>query len=91
MRPSRNILLNVLLPSALQQSDRLFVRGCDLAQAFHHALAKRRSLQRLTKCTDALLIRGDMPSEGMLRYMPRPAPKIGRTLARAWRRIMRLL
>jgi hypothetical protein len=70
----------VLLLSALRQSDRLFVRGCDLAQAFHHALAKRRSLQRLTKCTDALLIRCDMQREGMLRYMPRPA-KIGLRLA----------
>jgi hypothetical protein len=74
----------------LPLSGLLFVRQRDRAQVFHHAHAKRRSRQRLTKYTDALLIRGDMPREGMLRYMPRLGPKIGRTLARAWRRIMRL-
>jgi hypothetical protein len=39
----------------LPLSGLLFVRRRDRAQVFHHAHAKRRSRQRLTKCTDARL------------------------------------
>jgi len=65
----------------LPLSGLLFVRRRDRAQVFHHAHAKRRSRQRLTKYTDARLVRDNILGQGTRRHIRLPGPKIGRPLA----------
>jgi hypothetical protein len=62
-----------------------FVRGRALAQVFHHARAKRRSLPKLTTCTDVRLVRDNILDEETRRYMRLPGPTIELAL-RSWRR-----
>jgi hypothetical protein len=57
-----------------------FVRPSDPVQASRLAHAKRRSLQRLTKFTDALLFWGNILGHEIRPYMPLPGPMIGPAL-----------
>ena len=53
-----------------------FVQHGDRAQVPHHERAKRRSPLKLTKYTDAFLIRGNILGHEMPRYMLHLDPKI---------------
>src|SRR5262249_40018703 len=53
-----------------------FVQRGDRAQVLHRECAKRRSLLKLTKYTDALLIRGNILGHETARHILRLGPKI---------------